>query len=260
LRRQSRTACAPWRSRARSKTRRSYAPMPTKAGVRRRRFVIWKSPDRRALHFSSSRWRPLLSPAWRRSQPRAASRSPSRKAPTAMPRCRVARGLASRCASPTLGAIGSSPGSVPELERREAPEGVDLLAAVEVRAVERVVHYLDRPVVGRAVDREGCAVLAAVGEGVAGGIAMAGALAVDELGGERERAQGLGADAFGAEERLEIRRRLLVGPQQDLVQVARVDVALGELVVTRHGEEGHFRLLPRQFGRGRAHIGTFARD
>src|ERR687884_7171 len=94
---------------------------------------------------------------------------------------RAVRGWASKCASGSLRATGFNSGSVPELERGEPPEGVDLFGAADMRAVERRAHDFDRFVVGRAVDREGRAVLAAVGEGVARGIAVTRARAVDEL-------------------------------------------------------------------------------
>src|SRR4051812_10465810 len=174
--------------------------------------------------------------------------------------CRAAPGSASRYASGTSAAGGSSSGSVPDLEGREAAEGVDLFRAPDLRAIEGVAHDVDGLVVGRAIDREGRAVLAAVREGEARRVAVAGALAVDELGGERQRAQRLRADALRAKQRLEVGRRVFVRTQKHLVQIARVDVRLGELVVSRHREQGYLRLLPGKLGGGRAYVGAFGGD
>src|SRR3954471_17696593 len=84
-------------------------------------------------------------------------------------------------------------GSVPELG--QPAESMDFFRARDVGAVQRLVHHLDRLVVGGAVDRKGRAVLAAVSERIARRVAEAGLRAIDELRGERERAQRLRADA-----------------------------------------------------------------
>src|SRR5690348_3519986 len=76
---------------------------------------------------------------------------------------------------------------------REPPKGGDLLRAIDLRAIERMAHDVDRLVVRFAIDRERRAVLAAVRERKARRVLIARPRAVDQLGGERERAQCLGA-------------------------------------------------------------------
>ena len=70
-----------------------------------------------------------------------------------------------------------------------------LLAQSESGFFNSSGYQLDALVVGLAVHGVGDAVFAAVGEGVAGGVAVAGGNSVDELGDKAQRPQCLGTDA-----------------------------------------------------------------
>jgi len=111
---------------------------------------------------------------------------------------------------------------------------VQLLGAADPGAVDGAAEDVDGAIVGLAVDGEGVAVLAAVGEGEAGGVAEGSPGAVDEVGGEGEGAHGLGADAFRAQELLKVLRVGLVGLAEGLFQALGADV--GEVDVVVGGE------------------------
>src|SRR5438270_5612343 len=100
-------------------------------------------------------------------------------------------------------------------ELGQSSKCLKLLAAIDFRAVERVMHDFDCLVVGAPVDRIRRSILSSMRERIARRISVAGAGAVDQLRGERERAQSLRADSFDSQQRLEIGRGLLVGSQQD---------------------------------------------
>ena len=69
------------------------------------------------------------------------------------------------------------------------------------------------------------AVLAAVGEGEAGGVAHAGPGPVHQLRDEGQGADGLGAHSLHAQKALEVLGLALVGLEEDLGQLIGMDVA-----------------------------------
>src|SRR3954467_12770989 len=79
---------------------------------------------------------------------------------------------------------------------------------------------------------------------------------VDDLGSQRERAKRPGADAFHAEQRLEVFRRAIVGLEQNLLEMLPVDVTDYDGVPFWHREDWQLGqsgqhdlpLLPREPG------------
>src|SRR5439155_17729159 len=86
----------------------------------------------------------------------------------------------------------------------ETADGGELLVLAELRLLDRRLQHADRLVVDPGRDREGMAVLAAVGEREAGRVGEAAGGAVDHFGYHGERADGAGADAWDEEKVREV--------------------------------------------------------
>jgi hypothetical protein len=127
-------------------------------------------------------------------------------------------------------------------------DGRQLLLASQLGLAHGRLQHGDSLVVDAQRDREGVAVLAAVREGEASGVAEAAGRAVHHLGDHGQRAHGALAHAGHEQQRAEVRRPAIGGGGERAVQPAEHDVGRPDIVVRGHAQVRQQRLRRRLGG------------